>query len=102
MKASASGSWLAPSTAAVAPSVERWPTLGPWTYQRRRPLTEPVMGPVAGIVMSWLEEDLQRPRKQRHTAKRIWERLVAEYDFPGAETTVRQWCERIARRRRER
>lgn len=64
---------------------------GPWTYERRRPVRKPVMGPVAGIVMRWLEEDLERPRKQRHTAKRIWERLVAEYDFPGAETTVRQW-----------
>jgi transposase len=38
-----------------------------------------------------LEEDLSRPRKQRHTAKRIWERLVAEHGFGGAETTVRQW-----------
>jgi hypothetical protein len=33
---------------------------------------EPVMGPVAEIVKGWLEDDLSRPRKQRHTAKRIW------------------------------
>ena len=64
---------------------------GPWSYRRRRPVVEPVMGPVAEIVTRWLEDDLQRPRKQRHTAKRIWERLVAEYHFAGAETTVRQW-----------
>ena len=56
---------------------------GPWSYRRQRPLQEPVMGPVAAIVKRWLEEDLSRPRKQRHTAKRIWERLVAEYGFKG-------------------
>src|SRR5438046_9307915 len=64
---------------------------GPWSYRRRRPVVEPVMGPVAEIVTRWLEDDLQRPSKQRHPAKRIWERLVAEYHFAGAETTVRQW-----------
>ena len=54
---------------------------GPWSYRRRRPVNAPVMGPVAEIVKGWLEDDLSRPRKQRHTAKRIWERLVAEYEF---------------------
>lgn len=64
---------------------------GPWSYRRRRPVKEPVMGPVAEIVKGWLEDDLSRPRKQRHTAKRIWERLVAEYGFEGAQSTVREW-----------
>ena len=49
------------------------------------------MGPVAAIVKRWLEEDLSRPCKQRHTAKRIWERLLAEYGFKGGQSTVRQW-----------
>ena len=64
---------------------------GPWSYRRRRPVNAPVMGPVAEIVKGWLEDDLSRPRKQRHTAKRIWERLVAEYGFQGAQSTVREW-----------
>jgi transposase len=64
---------------------------GPWTYRRARPRSKPVMDAMAPIIASWLEEDLSRPRKQRHTAKRIWERLVAEHGFGGAETTVRQW-----------
>jgi transposase len=67
---------------------------GPWGYRRERPPAEPVMGPVAEVVKRWLEEDLQRPRKQRHTAKRIWERLVAEYGFSGGQSTVRQWVRR--------
>jgi len=41
---------------------------------------------VAEIVKRWLEEDLQRPRKQRHTAKRIWERLVTEHSFTGRKS----------------
>lgn len=64
---------------------------GPWSYRRQRSSQEPVMGPVAEIVIHWLEDDFNRPRKQRHTAKRIWERLQAEYGFRGGQSTVRQW-----------
>jgi len=64
---------------------------GPWEYRRQRAAAEPVMGPVAGVVECWLEEDRSAPRKQRHTAHRIWERLVEEYGFGGAESTVRRW-----------
>lgn len=64
---------------------------GPWTYRQTLPRSKPVMDAMASIIASWLEDDLSRPRKQRHTAKRIWERLVAEHGFGGAESTVRQW-----------
>ena len=47
-----------------------------------------------------LEADLGAPRKQRHTAKRIYDRLVAERDCEGSHSTVqrrvREW--RLARR----
>ena len=67
---------------------------GPWTYREKGPRRRPVMDAVAPVVRSWLEEDEQRPRKQRHTARRIHERLRDEHGFTGAETTVRQWvCE---------
>lgn len=39
---------------------------------------------------TWLRADKQAPRKQRHTARRIWQRLRAELDFVGAESTVRR------------
>jgi transposase len=64
---------------------------GPWSYRRTAPTVAPVMGPVVHIVERWLEEDRTAPRKQRHTATRIWERLRAEHGFEGAESTVRQW-----------
>ena len=49
------------------------------------------MDPVAGIVDGWLRADLEQPVKQRHTAHRVWRRLVDEHGFNGAEPTVRRW-----------
>jgi hypothetical protein len=52
------------------------------------------MAPAAGFIDAILEADRKSPRKQRHTAKRIWERIRAE--VPGctaAERTVRQYVE---------
>ncbi len=64
---------------------------GPWEYRLATPRGNPVMDSVGALVTRWLEEDLSRPRKQRHTAHRIWERLRDEHGFHGAESTVRQW-----------
>lgn len=64
---------------------------GPWAYREAGPRRKPVMDPVAPIVRRWLEEDSGRPRKQQHTARRIWERLRDEHGFTGGESTVRQW-----------
>jgi transposase len=60
-------------------------------YRRKKPVRNPVMDPVAAIIEKWLEEDQNRPRKQRHTAHRVYERLVEEHGFEGAESTVRRW-----------
>lgn len=64
---------------------------GPWTYRRtcRRP--DPVMDPVAPIVEAWLAADERVHRKQRHTARRIYQRLRDEHGFAGGESTVRAW-----------
>jgi transposase len=52
------------------------------------------MAPAAEFIDAILEADRRAPRKQRHTAKRIWERIREE--VPGctaAERTVRQYVE---------
>lgn len=53
----------------------------------------------AGWVESVLEADLGAPRKQRHTARRIYDRLVEERGYAGSYSTVqrfvREW--RLAR-----
>lgn len=43
------------------------------------------------IVLAWLEEDKTRPRKQRHTAMRIWERLRDEHGFTGGYQVVQRF-----------
>jgi len=60
-------------------------------YRMRQARKAPVMDAYREIVDRWLREDEERPRKQRHTAKRIYDRLVAEHGFEGAETTVRRY-----------
>ncbi|RME45543.1 MAG: IS21 family transposase [Chloroflexi bacterium] len=60
-------------------------------YALKAPRPSPVMDPVKPIIDQWLAEDEARPPKQRHTAKRIYQRLTTEYGFQGAESTVRRY-----------
>jgi transposase len=71
----------------------------PPRYQTRVPRAQPVIGPYLGIVERWMKDDESAPRKQRHTAKRVYDRLVDEYGFPGSEITVRR-AVRVLRGRR--
>ena len=48
------------------------------------------LDPYRPIIDSWLEEDAQKWRKQRHTARRIWQRLRDEYGAEIAECSVSQ------------
>lgn len=61
------------------------------TYRRRHDPARRVMDPVAAIIDGWLRADQAAPKTQRHTAHRIWTRLVEAYAFAGAESTVRRW-----------
>ena len=45
-------------------------------------------GPYAAVIDGWLLADRDVPRKQRHTARRVWQRLVAEHGATVAEVTV--------------
>jgi transposase len=55
----------------------------------------PVMGPYENLVRGWLPDDKEAPKKQRHTARRVWQRLVEEHDASVAETTVRDFVRRV-------
>src|SRR5439155_19444774 len=57
----------------------------------------PRLGAYRALVDAWLEADREAPRKQRHTARRVWARLVDEHGADVAETTVRDYAR--ARRR---
>ncbi|PZS12414.1 MAG: hypothetical protein DLM60_22410 [Pseudonocardiales bacterium] len=43
------------------------------------PRPAPAIGPWTAVIDSWLEADERVPRKQRHTARRIWQRMGAEH-----------------------
>ena len=58
-------------------------------YRRQNPPKRPKLEPYTGVIDRILEDDLRRPRKQRHTAKRIFERLRDEYGFDGRYTIVK-------------
>ncbi len=54
-------------------------------YVPNKPIARPKWGPWLGIIDQILEDDKTQPKKQRHTAKRIWDRLKAEHSL-GAGT----------------
>ena len=58
-------------------------------YRQSKPRLKRKLGTVLPIIHQILEEDRQAPKKQRHTAKRIFERLRDEYGFQGGKTVVK-------------
>ena len=61
------------------------------TYQRLKPVANPVIDPVKQTIIQWLTDDETAPVKQRHSAAQIHRRLVKEYGFKGGESTVRRF-----------
>ena len=60
-------------------------------YRRVAPVRRPKLDAFTGQIDQWLAEDKVRPRKQRHTAKRIFERLRDECGFDGGYTIVKDY-----------
>ena len=58
-------------------------------YRRLKSPRRPTIEPVLPIIQQILDDDAKAPKKQRHTAKRIWERLKAEHGFTGGYTVVK-------------
>ncbi|GHV48648.1 hypothetical protein FACS189499_08480 [Clostridia bacterium] len=56
------------------------------------------MGEYIKVIDSWLEQDEKEPRKQRHTVKRIFERLKSEYGFTGSYPSVKRY---VSQKRQE-
>jgi transposase len=52
-------------------------------YRRSKPPVKPKLGAFTGIIDAILVEDKDRPKKQQHTSKRIFERLRDEHGFTG-------------------
>ena len=79
--------------------VVRQALVAPEPPVKRAPVSRPApkLGPYRELIDSWLEDDRDAPRKQRHTARRIWERLQEEHAADVAERTVREYVHRARR-----
>lgn len=83
------------NTVAKYADMEDMSPAAPMPQRRGRPALEGNEEWVAGV----LEADLGAPRKQRHTARRIYDRLVAERGYGGSYSTVQRFVRepRLAR-----
>ena len=70
-------------------------------YRRRQPPKRPKLDPFTDVIDRILEDDRTVHRKQRHTAKRVFERLRDEHDFAGGQTIVKDYVRERRRRSRE-
>ena len=59
-------------------------------YRRTAPRPRPTLDPFLPVIHQILKNDSKAPKKQRHTAKRIYQRLRDEYGYLGGLTIVRQ------------
>ena len=76
-------------------TVQKYAQQEDWNQPEVTELLDPrrrsVVRPHAGTIDKWMEEDQRAPRKQRHTAKRIYDRLVEEEGFTGSNSSVRRY-----------
>ena len=61
----------------------------PPTFRPKVPRAKPRLGPFLPIIHQILEADRQAPKKQRHTAERIFQRLRDEHGYAGCASIVR-------------
>ena len=79
------------NTVAKYADMEDMSPAAPMPQRRGRPALEGDEEWVAGV----LEADLGAPRRQRHTARRIYDRLVAERGYGGSYSTVQRFVREL-------
>lgn len=70
-------------------------------YRRQAPVRRPKLDAFIAIIDRWLDEDRAVPRKQRHTAKRVFDRLRDEHGFAGGYTIIKDYMRERDRRGQE-
>ena len=66
-------------------------------YQQQASRNKPMIGPFLPIIHEILEADKKVHKKQRHTGKRIFDRLCSEHGYTGGITVVRDAIRRQQR-----
>lgn len=70
-------------------------------YRRKDAPVSPKLGPFVGIIHQILLADREVLKKQRHTAKRIFDRLREEHGYQGGYTVVREFVAKERLRQKE-
>jgi transposase len=70
-------------------------------YRRAAAVRRPKLEAFVAIIDAWLDGDRQVPRKQRHTAKRVFDRLRDEHGFTGGYTIIKDYIRQREQRSRE-
>lgn len=70
-------------------------------YRRTAAIKRPKLDGFSEIIDQWLRDDIGQHRKQRHTAKRVFDRLRDEHGFTGGYTIVKDYVRDHQRRRQE-
>ena len=70
-------------------------------YSRTAAVKRPKLDRFTSVIDQWLIEDQGRNRKQRHTAKRVFERLRDEHGFTGGYRIIKDYMREQERRGRE-
>jgi transposase len=70
-------------------------------YRLRAARSKPKLGAFTGVIDQILADDLSAPAKQRHTARRIFERLRDERGYLGGITQVRDYVAASRRHAKE-
>jgi len=73
----------------------------PRPYTRQKEPSAPKLGPFQALIRQILADDEQAPRKQRHTAAKIYRRLRDEYGYLGGYDQVRRYVKRQRKKPRE-
>ncbi len=70
-------------------------------YRRTAPVKRPKLDAFTGIIDAWLDGDRETRPKQRHTAKRVYDRLREEHGFTGGYTIIKDYIREREHRGRE-
>ena len=67
----------------------------------KRKMRKSILDPYKPLIHEWIEEDKNHWSKQHHTAKRIYDRLVAEEGYTGSYDTIRKYVHGIRKDRQQ-
>jgi transposase len=57
----------------------------------KRKSSQPILGPYKSMIDKWLTDDMKAPRKQRHTAMKVFKDLCKDHGFKGKYATVQKY-----------